>query len=120
MAADRTEVTGNEVRGNDSVGIAVVSLKQAFPKVASFDVGATPEGNFVHGNVLADNGRNPAPAVRAAGGGADLLWDGSGDSNRWDQPGARSVPPWLPSRGWPDMAARAWSRVVSFLSGWLA
>jgi parallel beta-helix repeat protein len=119
MGADRTEVTGNEVRGNDSFGIAVVSLKQAFPR-ATFDVGPTPEGNWIHGNTLADNGRNPAPAVRAAGGGGDLIWDGSGADNRWEQPGATSVPPYLPTRGWPDFVATAWSRLVSTFSDWLA
>ena len=121
MAADRTEVTGNEIRGNDSFGIAVVSLKQAFPKGATFDVGPTPEGNWIHGNTFADNGRKPAAAVQvAAGGGGDLIWDGSGADNRWDQPGARSFPPFLPSKGWPAFLATAWSRVVSQLSHWLS
>jgi parallel beta-helix repeat protein len=119
IGADRTEVTGNEIRGNDSFGIAVVSLKQAFPKGATFDVGPTPEGNWIHGNTLADNGKNPAASVKATGGGGDLVWDGSGWDNRWDQPGARSVPPLLPSKGWPDLFARAFSRVVVTLSDWL-
>ena len=120
MGADRTEVTGNEIRGHDSFGVAVVSLKQAFPKGATFDVGPTPEGNWIHGNTLADNGRNPAPAVKATGGGGDLVWDGSGADNRWEQPGATSFPPLLPSRGWPTFLATAWSRVVSVLSDWLS
>jgi parallel beta-helix repeat protein len=116
MAADRTEVAFNEIRDNDSFGVAVVSLKRAFPEGASFDVGPTPEGNWIHDNTLEGNGRNPAPAIRAAGGGADLLWDGSGADNRWEQPGAKSVPLLLPSKGWPDLLARAWSRVVGALS----
>jgi cytochrome c peroxidase len=120
MGADRTEVTGNEIRGNDSFGVAVVSLKQAFPKGATFDVGPTPEGNWIHGNTFADNGRKPARAVVAAGGGGDLVWDGSGADNRWKEPGARSVPPLLPSKGWPAFVATAWSRVVSQLSRWLS
>jgi parallel beta-helix repeat protein len=120
MGADRTEVTANEIRGNDSFGIAVVSLKQAFPKGASFDVGPTPEGNWIHGNTLADNGKNPAASVKAAGGGGDLVWDGSGPDNRWDQPEATSFPPFLPSRRWPDLFARAWSRVVETLGGLLS
>jgi len=119
MAADRTEVTGNEIRGNDSFGVAVVSLHQAFPKGATFDVGPVPEANWIHGNTLAENGRNPAPAVKAQGGGADLVWDGSGADNRWEQPGATSMPPLLPSKGWPDYVARAFARVFSTLAGWL-
>jgi parallel beta-helix repeat protein len=66
MAADRTEVTGNEVRGNDSFGVAVVSLASAFPRGTSFDVGIVPEGNRIFGNTLAENGRNPAAAIKAA------------------------------------------------------
>ena len=119
MGADRTEVTGNEIRGNDSFGVAVVSLKQAFPKGATFDVGPTPEGNWIHGNTLEGNGRKPTALVKAAGGGGDLVWDGSGWDNRWEQPAGKAVPPILPSKAWPDPVAKAWSRVVSILSGWL-
>jgi parallel beta-helix repeat protein len=117
MAADATEVAHNEIRGNDSFGIAVVSLAQAFPKGQAFDVGPVPEGTLVHANVLEGNGRNPAPAVRAVGGtGLDILWDGSGWDNAFEQPGARAFPPLLPRRSWPGFAARAWSRAVSALA----
>jgi parallel beta-helix repeat protein len=117
MAADRTEVTGNEVRGNDSFAVAVVSLASAFPKGTSFDVGIVPEGNRVFGNTFADNGRNPAPSVKAvAGRGVDLIWDGSGSDNTWSQPGATRFPPLLPDRSWPGVLRRAWSRVVSYLA----
>ena len=89
MAADRTEVAGNEIRGNDSFGIGVVSLAMAFPPGATFDVGPVPEENWIHDNQLAENGRNPAPSVKAVtGGGVDLLWDGSG----WTTPGASRGP----------------------------
>jgi cytochrome c peroxidase len=116
MAADRTEVTGNEVRGNDSVGIAVVSLLSAFPRGTSFDVGIVPEGNRIFGNTLAENGRNPAASVKAvAGRGVDLLWDGSGWDNAWSQPGATRFPWLLPDRSWPDVLRRAWSRLVSYV-----
>jgi len=116
MAADGTEVAGNEIRGNDSFGIAVVGLGAAFPGTTSFDVGAVPEGTWIHDNRLVDNGRNPAPAVRALGAvNADLLWDGSGWDNAWRQPGARAFPPWLPDRTWPTFLRRAWSRTFSLL-----
>jgi parallel beta-helix repeat protein len=116
MAADGTEVAGNEIRGNDSFGIAVVGLGAAFPGATSFDVGAVPEGTWIHDNRLADNGRNPAPAIRALGAvNADLLWDGSGWDNAWRQPGARAFPPWLPERTWPAFLRRAWSRAFSLL-----
>jgi parallel beta-helix repeat protein len=117
MAADGTEVAENEIRGNDSFGVAVVSLAMAFPPGATFDVGPVPEGNWIHDNVLADNGRNPAPSVKeVTGGGVDLLWDGSGWTNAWRQPGASRFPPLLPDRTWPDLVRKAWSRAVSGLA----
>jgi parallel beta-helix repeat protein len=117
MGADRTEVAGNEIRGNDSVGVAVISLAMAFPPGATFDVGPIPEDNRIHDNVLADNGRHPAPAVKEiAGRGVDLLWDGSGWTNSWDQPGASRFPMLLPDHSWPGLLRRAWSRAVSGLA----
>jgi len=117
MGADRTEVTGNEIRGNDSVGVAVISLALAFPPGATFDVGPIPEDNRIHDNVLAENGGHPAPAVKEiAGRGVDLLWDGSGWTNTWHQPGATRFPVFLPDRSWPDVFRKAWSRAISGLA----
>ncbi|HKX30517.1 MAG TPA: parallel beta-helix domain-containing protein [Blastocatellia bacterium] len=116
IAADRTEVTRNEIQGNDSFGIAVVSLALAFPNARSFDVGSLPEGNKIHDNRMADNGRNPGPQTRSVGGtNLDLIWDGSGWSNSWNQPGAKSFPQVLPNEEWPEFAQRAYTRIVSFL-----
>lgn len=113
MAADYTEVTGNEVRNNDSTGIGVISLDMVLPPSKTFDVDPTPENNTIHGNRMSANGRNPAPGVREAGlPGADLLWDASGWSNNWDQPGASSFPPTLPGPEWPDWARKAYWRVL--------
>src|SRR6185369_2783178 len=110
MAADRTEVSGNEIRGNDSFAVAVVSLGGAFPKGTSFDVGILPEGTRVSGNTFSDNGRRPAASVKAiAGRGVDLIWDGSGADNTWNQPGATRFPPLLPDDSWPGVLRRAWS-----------
>jgi parallel beta-helix repeat protein len=114
MAADNTEVTGNEIRGNDCYGVAVFSLELAFPKGTAFDVGPTPEGSWIHGNTYADNGRNPAGAVVRAGlKGADLIWDLSGWSNRWDESNATQSTP-LINASWPAIARRAYWRVLSF------
>src|SRR6185436_2735002 len=104
MAADNNEVTGNEIRGNDCYGGAVFSLEVAFPKGSSFDVGATPENNWIHDNTYSDNGRNPAGALARAGiKGADLVWDLSGWSNRWQEPNATASTPVIKA-GWPSIA----------------
>jgi parallel beta-helix repeat protein len=116
MAADDTEVTGNQIRGNQSYGVAVVSLRAAFPSSSKFDVGAVPEGNRIHGNTFSDNGRNPVPAIREAGlKGADLLWDGSGWSNTWDEPSASRAMP-LPSSHWPAPVRRLWWRLINIFA----
>src|SRR6185369_6029867 len=75
MAADNTEVTGNEIRGNNSYGVAVTSLETSFPRGTQFDVGPTPERNWVHDNRFSDNGAKPAESITKLGlKGADLLW----------------------------------------------
>ncbi len=97
LAADRTEVYENEVVGNDSFGIAVVSLLNLFPRNTPFDVEPFPDGNRVYRNTLRDNGKNPDERLKRFGvRPVDLLWDLSGRDNRWDQPGATTFPDNLP------------------------
>ncbi|QQS48397.1 MAG: right-handed parallel beta-helix repeat-containing protein [Acidobacteriota bacterium] len=116
MAADRTDVTQNEIRGNDSFGIAVVSLSIAYPKGRTCDVGSIPEGNRIHGNKFADNGRNPAGIVKEMGAiNIDLLWDGSGWDNTWNETGVRTFPAVLPSDNWPAIARKSYTRIFAFL-----
>ncbi len=115
MAVDNTEVTGNEIRGNNSYGVAVTSLETSFPKGTHFDVGSTPENNWIHGNRFSGNGSNPAESIRKRGlNGADLLWDLSGWSNRWDEPGATTATPLL-SNSWPAMVRRGYWRGLHVL-----
>jgi parallel beta-helix repeat protein len=119
MAADNTEVTGNEIRGNDCYGVAVFSLELAFEKGTAFDVGPVPENNWIHDNTYSDNGRNPAGALKRAGiKGADLVWDLSGSSNRWQEANATSSTPLLSAK-WPGFARRAYWRTLQFLQTYL-
>jgi parallel beta-helix repeat protein len=117
MAADDNEVTGNQINNNQSFGVAIANLTQALPKDSYFDVGIYSERNRVHGNTFSGNGGSPDEEVVKAGlPGADLLWDGTGDGNIWDQPGASRFPPALPGPGWPRFVGRAYMRVLSALS----
>ncbi|MBI3649746.1 MAG: right-handed parallel beta-helix repeat-containing protein [Acidobacteria bacterium] len=116
MAADNTEVTANEIRGNDCYGVGVFSLETTFPKGTAFDVGATPDNTYIHGNSYSNNGKNPAGAlVRAGLKGADLVWDLHGWSNRWAESSATSATPVLKA-GWPVLARKAYWRVLSWLA----
>jgi cytochrome c peroxidase len=119
MAADETEVTANEIRGNNSYGVSVVSLTIAFPKGTAFDVGPTPENTWVHGNTYADNGRQPAESITKQGlRGADLLWDLTGWSNKWEEANATRATPLLDAK-WPTVARRAYWRVLQFMMEYL-
>ncbi|MGE0127716.1 MAG: parallel beta-helix domain-containing protein [Blastocatellales bacterium] len=116
MAADRTTMTENEISGNDSFGIAVVGLAIAFPKGKTFDVGAIPEGNKIFNNKLAENGRNPGGLVKELGAmNVDILWDGSGWDNSFEQSGVKAFPGMLPTNNWPDVFRRAYARVYSYV-----
>jgi len=119
MAADNNEVTGNEIRGNDCYGVAVFSLEVAFEKGTAFDVGPVPENNWIHDNTYSDNGRNPAGALKRAGiKGADLVWDLSGSSNRWQEANATTSTPLLNAK-WPGFARRAYWRALQLLQTYL-
>ncbi|HET9532875.1 MAG TPA: parallel beta-helix domain-containing protein, partial [Blastocatellia bacterium] len=119
MAADETEVTGNEIRGNNSYGVSVVSLTIVFPKGTQFDVGPTPENNWIHDNIYSDNGRQPAESITKSGlTGADLLWDLTGWSNRWQESSATRATPVL-NASWPAVARRAYWRVLQLAQEYL-
>jgi parallel beta-helix repeat protein len=119
MAADNNEVTANEIRGNDCYGVAVFSLEVSFPKGTAFDVGPTPENNWIHDNTYSDNGGNPAGALQRAGiKGADLVWDMSGWSNRWQESNATHSTPLL-NASWPSFARRAYWRVLMLAQQYL-
>jgi parallel beta-helix repeat protein len=116
MAADRTTVTENEIRGNNSFGLAVVGLVAAYPKGKAFDVGAIPEGNRIFNNKFSENGRNPGELVKQLGAiNVDILWDGSGWDNSFEQSDVKRFPSMLPTDNWPDVFRRAYARVYSFV-----
>ncbi len=106
LAADDTEVTENEIRDNNSFGVAVLGLESLFPGGGPFDVGAFSDRTRVHANTFASNGGNADKAIIAAGlKGADLLWDITGPTNVWNEPSATTAAPVLDER-WPAFMRR--------------
>jgi len=88
-------------------------------KSLPFDVGPVPENNWIHDNTYSDNGHNPAGALKRAGiKGADLVWDLSGSSNRWQEANATRSTPLLNAK-WPGFARRAYWRALMLAQQYL-
>ncbi len=103
MAADHTEITKNQIFGNDSVGITTISYlsAQGAPKEKfELDIEPNPDNNFIHGNSYWDNGKNVAESLKKDHiPGADLLWDGTGTGNGWKEAtGVKAFPVKLPEQ----------------------
>jgi len=45
----------------------------------------------------------------------DIIWDGSGWDNSFEQSGVKRFPSILPTDNWPDVFRRAYARVYSFV-----
>lgn len=95
LAADHNEVADNEIRGNASVGIAVIAYVDdlfAPPEDPGFDIYA--ETNWVHDNVLEGNGTMPADLILLATEnmmpGPDILLDGCFDETKDNADGSLS------------------------------
>ena len=74
-----------------------------------------PEGNRIF-NKFSENGRNPGGLVKQLGAiNVDILWDGSGWDNSFEQSDVKRYPAVLPTDNWPDVFRRAYARVYSFL-----
>lgn len=122
MAGDEVEVTANEIRDNNSFGVAVLGLDMVFGAGSQYDVEPTPERCWIHANTMARNGAKPEGMIKELGfSGADLLWDLSGYDNSWDQAGATKMPNTLPSKSWPAILRRAnwrmWQVIVKLAGG---
>jgi parallel beta-helix repeat protein len=77
FGADHVLILGNQVLGNNSLGVIVLQnfLASADPRIEP-----NPDFGQVRGNVVLQNGRSPDP-VRAITPGADIVYDGTGTGN---------------------------------------
>ncbi|MEK7277366.1 MAG: parallel beta-helix domain-containing protein [Chloroflexota bacterium] len=115
LIADGTEVTGNTISGNNSVGVGVVAATIFFDDVSDFDIPLIPEQTWLHDNTYSKNGAKPADFLVKAGlPGVDVLWDASGWDNRFDDQGVKGFPI-LPSSAWPDVLKKAVWRALQAL-----
>jgi hypothetical protein len=78
-----------------------------------------PEHNYAQDNIYENNGYDADPFVKnMLGRGFDIIWDGSGADNRFDEPGAKtSFPPFLPSKNLPQPSYNLYWRVLNFAVG---
>lgn len=117
LASDEVEIAENEIRGNNSFGIAIVGLDTQFGAGSTYDVDPNPDDVVVYGNEMTENGNAADPIVTEAGySGADLLWDLAGTGHSWDQPGASRMPYSLPNKDWPEWRQRATVRLWRLLA----
>lgn len=116
MATDDTQVYNNRIEGNESFGVGITSLYQAYEPEEIGDVGPLAENNHVYDNTYIDNGNNPSQEVKDAGlPGADVLWDARGYGNRVDEDGISTFPPLLPGEDWPEFLERPLFQIWNFL-----
>lgn len=81
LATDDNEIADNEIKGNSSTGVMVVSYLEFLfgqPNDPKFD--KFPEGNWIHDNTFENNGQNPHALIKGAAPGVDpipdIVWDG--------------------------------------------
>lgn len=86
VATDTNEIWNNDISGNDSVGIAMISFLDSLfgdPNDPEFDVFS--EGNYFHDNTLTDNALDPDQLVLVLNGnaspGPEIVIDGCSNAD---------------------------------------
>jgi len=117
LAADEVEIYGNTIRGNKSGGLAVFSLGIVFAD-NEIDVGPNPEHIYAHDNIYENNGYDADPFVKnLLGSGFDVIWDGHGGDNHFDEEVSSAFPPLLPKSGWAKPLYNLYWRLINFVVG---
>jgi parallel beta-helix repeat protein len=117
LAADEVEIYNNTIRGNKTGGLAVFNLGIGFAS-NEIDVGPNPEHVYAHDNLYENNGYDADPFVKdMLGKGFDIIWDGSGADNYFDEEVSSSFPPVLPKTSWLQPLYNLYWRLVNFAVG---
>lgn len=120
FGSDNIEVYDNTFKGNKTTGTTIFGLGTLFSP-EELDVFPNAENNWLHNNSYENNGYDPDPFVKSLGiPTGDILWDGTGWDNRFDEPDAEGgFPPALPSKATPKFFARIYYRALQALL-WVA
>lgn len=89
MAADSTIIENNEIRGNGSVGAAIVSVEALAGGPGMLDIEPNSDGTIFRNNTWADNGNKPDKRYldfQMGLKGGDFVWDGTGQGNCMSEP----------------------------------
>jgi len=117
LAADEVEIYDNTIKGNKTGGLAVFNLTIGFSE-NEIDVDPNPENVYAHNNIYENNGYDADPFVRnMLGKGFDIIWDGNGANNFFDEEVSSSFPPALPKTSWPKPLYNLYWRLVHFVVG---
>ena len=86
VGVDNVTIQNNRISNNNFTGIATVSdlvlgALAGLPPEAFSDIEPNPDGSKIVNNVLVNNGTAPPAGLPLPG--VDLLWDGSGNNNCW-------------------------------------
>jgi hypothetical protein len=99
LAADHVDLQKNTIRDHTNAGLAVHSLRGAFAG-NEMDVGINPEFLSAQDNVYVGNK-------------VDVVWDGTGVGNAFDDQAASSYPAILPSSRWTELVYRLYWRILN-------
>ncbi|MEO6894715.1 MAG: parallel beta-helix domain-containing protein, partial [Ginsengibacter sp.] len=86
VGVDNVTIQNNKISNNNFTGIATVSdlvlgALAGLPPEAFSDIEPNPDNSKIIDNILVNNGTKPPTGLPLPG--VDLLWDGSGNSNCW-------------------------------------
>jgi parallel beta-helix repeat protein len=129
MAADRTEIRGNSITGNQSTGIVLgscatlelLSGRAGYCADSGYD--GFPEGTSIHDNTFSGNGTDPQDfftlfADKGSGHLEDMTWDGVVDATKADPGGDNKL--CIQNNGtgtFVEMSAETLGRGTTDLSG---
>jgi parallel beta-helix repeat protein len=94
LSSDNNEIHDNEVTGNETMGIGVISFQTTGQPWDNPDFDPYAEGNWVHDNTMSGNGTAPAGFALLIADAADLdtleplLWDGWVDEEKDNSDGS--------------------------------